>query len=44
MVVAPAAENSARIRVPITTALTLLIAVGLLLGLGLFPSLVLGLF
>ena len=44
LVVAPAAENAARIRVPTATALTLLIAVGLLLGLGLFPSLVLGLF
>ena len=43
--VAPAAPvNAARIRVPAATAITLLVAAGTIVGLGLFPSLLLRLF
>ena len=43
LVVAPAPDSS-RIRVPFAAAFTLLVAAGLIVVLGLFPSLLLGLF
>ena len=42
--IAAPASDAARIRVPPATALTLLVAAGLIVVLGLFPSLLLGLF
>ena len=44
LVAAPAANNSSPVRVPLATAITLLAAAALLVGLGLFPSYVLRLF
>jgi NADH-quinone oxidoreductase subunit N len=44
MVAAPAPERSGRIRVPLAAAITLVVAAGLVVFLGVFPSLVLGLF
>jgi len=44
LVAAPAPERSGRIRVPAAAAITLVVAAGLVVFLGVFPSLVLGLF
>ncbi len=44
LVAAPAPENSGRIRVPAAAAITLAVAAAIIVGLGVLPSLVLGLF
>ena len=44
LVAAPAPENSGRIRVPAAAAITLALAAAVIVGLGVLPSLVLGLF
>ncbi len=44
LVAAPAPERAGRIRVPTATAITLVAAAAIIVGLGLFPSLILGLF
>jgi NADH-quinone oxidoreductase subunit N len=44
LVAAPAPERAGRIRVPAATAITLVAAAAIIVGLGLFPSLILGLF
>ena len=44
IVAVPKPENVGRIHVPATTAITLIVAAGIIVVLGLFPSIVLGLF